>query len=724
VCLFLAIGVPILVLATMPPVHADPADGPTERPSSNPAAAPAAQAPDPASWDAEATTALQQLRSDLEAAEPPQPQPHGSASDHPAGSALLTTASLLGTQPTPPDIPDRQDRSGVPLPPPNLGHLLTRDPDRDDQPYTQAPDPNGEGNGRGNGDPPPTSQAPPGGWKLHIAGLEGLTDHPDPLPATSPDPGRPDQATAADQPPAAATSLQPDQDRERASLVTADGDPGRPAGSVWLQAAAGDLPAGSGLRVHPRGRLPDLPGAPTASSGAVGRPPATALLGQLPTQPRPAPSSPPPADPDAQAPPSQPAHVVPAGRVEPAYNALLPGLPQTTIVLTTAPIPAGSLATGTQAVASADAGDQRGQPDQLGSARLLLDISDLGDGSMTSRLPASSSVVLLPDDSQLPPGAGGTPLITPLPAGAAAHLAANLQPSILRAGIGSWDTTGWEYVLALGLIIGGLVALSPIGVAYLGTLGAAMIGGVLLGIGSSSGAQRFTKGAVNWHQVAVAGALGGFTGGHSVLVGMLATRAVLVAGALSGGIVQVAGGAANRALRGDDPFDRHGMVVDLITGQLTGAIGAPAGVSFTRNVRFTWALSLPERAGHRLGGTDRFGNIVLAMYPGLTMPSAVEALRHETIHSLIRTPPLFRGFVSWSYRHSHLWRYAEEAIAFAYGGRSLAGLYQPFVSLDNLTPWRIIVEAEALGIGVYEFVRPRPQTGSSDDQTGAPSPHR
>jgi len=483
-CGFLVVGVPILVLATAPGAHADPWGGLGEGPSGgqagsagagddlgDPAGVQPTGTPEPVPWDAEATTTLQ-LRSGLEA---------------PA--------------PAPPATPDRQDSRGTPLPAPSLGHLLTRDPDSDGQVLAQAPDPNGDG--RGNDDHPPTGQARPGDWKLHIAGLEALTDHPDPLPASR-QPGGADQAAATDHRLAVTTNLQPDQDRERASLVIADGDPGE---SAWVQLAAGSaVPAVNSLRMHLGSQLPDRTSAPAAAStGAIGQPSATALVVQLPAQPRTTLGTPPAVDPGAQAAPSQPAHVIPSRRVVAAHDGVLPGLPPATIVLTAAPIRAGSLATGTQAMTGAGAGGQRGQLDQPGSARL---VGDMGDGRMLGRLPASGSVLLLSNGSQVPLAAEGTPLVTPIPAGAAALVADAQTSRALRAGIAGWDSENWEYLAAAGLFIGAVVAMSS-SVFAVFPFGATVLIGALLGAGTSVAIQKLTTGQVNWNQTAVHSVIGG-----------------------------------------------------------------------------------------------------------------------------------------------------------------------------------------------------------------------
>ena len=465
----LVVGVPILVLARVPAAHADAWDGASEHAASDPAGsdltgAQATGTPGPAPWDAEATAALQQLRNGLEALEPAR-----SADDTPR------TTAFGDVQPT---APDRRDRGGVPLTTPTLGYLLTRDPETQDAVLPAA-----EGDGGGNGDPRPpdspgpTDQAPAPTWTvtLRLELVDRTALHPTDPDPTAAQPGHPDPTPTASQPnhapdtlardhprqpPAVATGWQPDQDSEAASLVIADGDPHSPASNAWLHVATSDLPAGTGPRIHPGGQLPDLPGVPVASSSAVGQPPATAPFVQLPAQPRPVLGSPPPATPNAS-PKVQPAHTLSTGRFEPVHDGFLPSLPQATIVLTAAPTPAGSLATGSQV-----------------------------------------------------PLAAGTPLVAPLPAGAAL-LAANVPTSrILQAGIASWDGQGWEYLAAAGLFIGGLaLAISPIAAAGAAALGAAMLTTALWAASASVTFQKYTTGKVDWRSVAAWSALSAVAGG-------------------------------------------------------------------------------------------------------------------------------------------------------------------------------------------------------------------
>ena len=142
----LVVGAPILVLARVSAAHADAWDGVSEQPASDPTGidpvgVEATGTPGPAPWDAEAAAALLQLRSGLETPEPPR-----SADD------ALGIAALADLRPTAPATPDHQDRGSVPLPAPNLGHMLPRDPERDDQLLAQAPDDGGEGDSGGSRD--------------------------------------------------------------------------------------------------------------------------------------------------------------------------------------------------------------------------------------------------------------------------------------------------------------------------------------------------------------------------------------------------------------------------------------------------------------------------------------------------------------------------------------------------------------------------------------------
>ncbi len=138
-----------------------------------------------------------------------------------------------------------------------------------------------------------------------------------------------------------------------------------------------------------------------------------------------------------------------------------------------------------------------------------------------------------------------------------------------------------EYIVAGALIVGGIAVMAT-GVG--GPIGAAMIGGALLSAGASAGMQQFTTGEVNWGQVVVAGVVGGAAGGLGAGAGMfvggtgrLATASPWLRGAVVGGTENVVGGAANRGLMGDNPFDPRSMGVDLLTGGAPGAVGGHLG---------------------------------------------------------------------------------------------------------------------------------------------------
>lgn len=110
-----------------------------------------------------------------------------------------------------------------------------------------------------------------------------------------------------------------------------------------------------------------------------------------------------------------------------------------------------------------------------------------------------------------------------------------------------------------------------------GPIGAAMIGGALLSAGASAGIQKASTGNVDWGQVAVDGAIGGLAGGAGAGAGALVSGGSKLAavglGALAGGVDSITGGAANRAVLGENPFDPAGMSKDLLLGGVTGGVG-------------------------------------------------------------------------------------------------------------------------------------------------------
>jgi hypothetical protein len=109
-----------------------------------------------------------------------------------------------------------------------------------------------------------------------------------------------------------------------------------------------------------------------------------------------------------------------------------------------------------------------------------------------------------------------------------------------------------------------------------GPIGAAMIGGALLSAGSSAAVQKVTTGSVNYKEVAVAGLVGGLAGGAGAYIGSaraLATMSPVMRGMVAGGASNALGGAANRGIHGDNPFDPAGMATDLVVGGATGGVG-------------------------------------------------------------------------------------------------------------------------------------------------------
>ena len=137
----------------------------------------------------------------------------------------------------------------------------------------------------------------------------------------------------------------------------------------------------------------------------------------------------------------------------------------------------------------------------------------------------------------------------------------------------NWLSRNKDWVIAGALIVGGVVVMAT-GVG--GPIGAAMIGGALLSAGSSAAVQKVTTGSVNYTEVAVAGLVGGLAGGAGAYVGSmraLATMSPVMRGAVSGAAGNVLGGAGNRGIHGDNPFDPAGMATDLVVGGATGGVG-------------------------------------------------------------------------------------------------------------------------------------------------------
>ena len=135
-----------------------------------------------------------------------------------------------------------------------------------------------------------------------------------------------------------------------------------------------------------------------------------------------------------------------------------------------------------------------------------------------------------------------------------------------------------DWIIAGALIVGGIAVMAT-GVG--GPLGAAMIGGALLSAGSSAAIQKVTTGEVNYTEVAIAGLVGGAAGGLGYGAGALVSgtskAAAVGRGAMAGGVESVAGGAANRGIHGENPFDPAGMGRDLLLGGAIGGVGGRLG---------------------------------------------------------------------------------------------------------------------------------------------------
>jgi RHS repeat-associated protein len=145
------------------------------------------------------------------------------------------------------------------------------------------------------------------------------------------------------------------------------------------------------------------------------------------------------------------------------------------------------------------------------------------------------------------------------------------------AAAGNWVKDNWEYIAGGAMVIAG------------GVLMATGVGGpagmMLIAAGADTIIQKATTGGVNWGQVAVSGALGGF-GGASIAAraGLTGMKATLVAGASSGGI---SGGIQGTYgyYSGPGPHTISGAVGATAQGTVFGAATGGAGGA----------------AGHKLG---------------------------------------------------------------------------------------------------------------------------
>lgn len=269
----------------------------------------------------------------------------------------------------------------------------------------------------------------------------------------------------------------------------------------------------------------------------------------------------------------------------------------------------------------------------------------------------------------------------------------------------AWDATtawvgdNWEYIAAGAMIVGGVVVMAT-GVG--GPIGAAMIGGALLGGGISAGSQRALTGEVNWRQVGIDAAIGGLAGGAGAWSGG-ATAAWGTTARVSTQIAvntgtDVTGGMVNRALNNQNPFDPQSIALDTLTGTATGSLDAGFdGIRAPRPGVVPKTVTIGPTGGPRiLGETDAFGNITIQ--PGLAPDVFEETLRHERVHSVLSPT---RGtllanaraqFQNGLYEHSHLYAYAEEALAEGYATRSLREGLQFPIREGYVTPGRMALE--------------------------------
>jgi hypothetical protein len=246
-----------------------------------------------------------------------------------------------------------------------------------------------------------------------------------------------------------------------------------------------------------------------------------------------------------------------------------------------------------------------------------------------------------------------------------------------------------------------------------GPLGAAMIGGALLGGGASTGVQKATTGEVDWGRVGVDAIVGAAAGGAGAWAGGAARAAhianPLARGAAVGATQNVVGGMVSRSAYGENPFDPEGMRNDLLLGGGTGAAGGRLGARRLADAPeppfVQRGFSYGGPGPNALGSTDKFGNITIR--PGLSEREFVETLRHETVHSVLSPKPgsllanVRADLHMAGYQRSNLLRYAEEALAEGYATRSVRqGLRFPLAE-GYVTPGGLSLESAAVGGTAY-----------------------
>ncbi|RRD51312.1 type IV secretion protein Rhs [Arachnia propionica] len=151
----------------------------------------------------------------------------------------------------------------------------------------------------------------------------------------------------------------------------------------------------------------------------------------------------------------------------------------------------------------------------------------------------------------------------------------------------SWVKNNWEYIAAGAVIVAG-VAVMCTGVG--GPIGAAMIGGALMGAGSSIATQKFTTGSVDWGKVAVDGAIGTVSGlaggGAAAAVGRAAQGAsCLGRNILTGAAESAVDGAVSGGLSyltGPGPHTVAGFASAAGSGGLEGGVMGGAGGALSK----------------------------------------------------------------------------------------------------------------------------------------------
>lgn len=123
-------------------------------------------------------------------------------------------------------------------------------------------------------------------------------------------------------------------------------------------------------------------------------------------------------------------------------------------------------------------------------------------------------------------------------------------------GVKSWWGRNWQYVAAGAAIAAG-VAVMATGVG--GPIGAAMIGGALMGAGGSTWSQKQSTGTVDWRRVAVAGVGGAVTG---LIGGGAASVAARAAKEVTSclGRNMVTGAASRQAIMGAETRAGSGVI--------------------------------------------------------------------------------------------------------------------------------------------------------------------